>query len=383
MTTDQNRVRLVVNGTEFGGWKEAEITAGIDRLARDFDLSVTDRWPGSDVARRIAPGDECRVYIGADLVLTGYVDATPISYDATRVSVGVKGRSKTADLVDCSAIHEPGQWQGRRIEQIASDLARPYGVQVRAAADTGAPIADHQIQQGESVFESIDRMLKLRALLSTDDAQGRLVLTRAGASQASTALAVGENVLTGSAGLDFKDRFAEYIVKGQRAAWDDLGAEVAATDGDEIDPVATAVTQVEARHPDGSIRRTRKLVIIADGQPDGGTARDRGRWEAANRAGRSYQATYTVLGWRQGDGRLWVPNEIVRVRDPIIGFDLDMLVAEVTYSLSDAGTIATLTVAPRAAYELLPETPKARGGTSGARSNWADVRPGQTVREVS
>jgi prophage tail gpP-like protein len=382
--TEQNRVRLVVNGAEYGGWKEVEITAGIDRQARDFDLSVTDRWPGSDLARRIAPGDECRVYIGADQVLTGYVDATPISYDAKAITVGIRGRSRTADLVDCSAIHEPGQWQGRKVEQIAADLAQPYGVQVLTAADTGPPIADHQIQQGETVFESIDRMLKLRALLSTDDAHGRLVLTRAGTDRAATGLVVGENVLSGSAGLDFKDRFAEYIVKGQRAATDD---DWLTGDGEDAEldeaPAAAAVSQVEAQQPDTGIARTRKMVIIADGQPDGGTARDRARWEAAHRAGRSYQATYTVQGWRQGDGRLWIPNQLVRVRDPIIGFDMHMLIAEVTYSLSDAGSIATLTVAPRAAYELLPETPTAKGGSGGASSNWVDVRPGQTVREVS
>ncbi|TWA90693.1 prophage tail gpP-like protein [Azospirillum brasilense] len=371
MTDDRNRVRLLVNGTDFGGWKSVGIAAGIDRQARDFDLSVTDRWPGSDVPRRIAPGDACQVFIGADLVLTGYVDGTPISYDAKSVTVGVKGRSKTADLVDCSAIHEPGQFKGRKVEQIAAELAAPYGVAVLAAVDTGAPIADHQIQQGESVFESIDRMLKLRALLSTDDADGRLVLTRAGSARAATDLVVGENVLTGSASLDCKDRFSEYRIKGQRTA-DGAGDEDAGDDGDGPDigaftADAAATSQVAAVQADTGIKRKRVLVIVADGQPDGGTARERARWEAAHRAGKSFETSYTVQGWRQADGRLWVPNELVRVRDPIIGFDLEMLISAVSYSLSESGSVTTLTVAPKAAYELLPETPQAKGkGKTGA-----------------
>ena len=78
----ENLVRLVVNGEEFGGWKSVRITPGIERQARDFDLSVTDVWPGrSEVPRRIRPFDACQVFIGSDLVLTGYVDATPIKYD--------------------------------------------------------------------------------------------------------------------------------------------------------------------------------------------------------------------------------------------------------------------------------------------------------------
>ncbi len=361
MIDEQNRVRLTVNGTDYGGWKSVSISAGLDRQARDFDLAVTDRWPGSDIPRRIGPGDGCRVYIGSDLVLTGYVDATPISYDAQSVTVGVKGRSKTADLVDCSAINEPGQWKGRKVEQVAADLAKPYGVTVVTQTDTGAAVADHQVQQGESVFESIDRMLKLRALLSTDDAQGRLVLTRAGTQRAGTDLVVGQNVLTGSAGLDFKDRYSEYIIKGQRPKSDDdeLGGAEAVDFGD-LAIAASTSSQVQARQQDHSIRRRRSLIVVADGQPDGGTARDRAHWEAAYRAGKSYEATYTVQGWRQADGPLWVPNRLVRIRDPIIGFDLDMLISAVTYSLSDAGSIATLTVAPRAAYDLIPETPQAK-----------------------
>ncbi len=364
MTDDRDRVRLLVNGTDYGGWKSVRIAAGIDRQARDFDLSVTDRWPGSDIPRRIAPGDECKVYIGSDLVLTGYVDGTPISHDAKTVTVAVKGRSRTADLVDCSAIHEPGQFQGRTVEQIATDLAAPYDVAVVAAVDTGAPIADHQLQQGETVFESIDRLLKLRALLSTDDAEGRLVLTRAGTARASTALVVGENVLTGSASLDVKDRYSEYRVKGQRAgegnADDGGGGDDEGPDIGALTDEAATTSQVMAVHADTGIKRKRVLVIVADGQPDGGTARERARWEAAHRAGKSYEASYTVQGWRQADGRLWVPNELVRVRDPIIGYDLEMLVAEVSYSLSESGSVTTLTVAPKAAYELLPETPQAK-----------------------
>ena len=100
-----NQVRLLVGSSEYGGWKAVRISAGIERQARDFDLDVTDRWPGqTSIPRRIQPGDVCQLFIGPDLVLTGYVDATPIKYDGRSVSVGVRGRSKTADLVDCCPV---------------------------------------------------------------------------------------------------------------------------------------------------------------------------------------------------------------------------------------------------------------------------------------
>ncbi|MBR8317289.1 hypothetical protein KDW36_29435 [Burkholderia dolosa] len=51
--------------------------------------------------------------------------------------------------------------------------------------------------------------------------------------------------------------------------------------------------------------------------------------------------TYEVQGWRQSTGQIWRHNHIVRVVDPIIGFDRDMLIAEIEYSQSNsAGKIA-------------------------------------------
>lgn len=342
MSDVANRVHLVVGGADYSGWKSVSITAGIDRLARDFTLSVTHRWPGSEEMRRVAPGEGCKVFIGTDLVLTGFVDSTPILYDKEAVTVAVKGRSKTADLVDCSAVHESGQWKGRTIGKIVESLVQNFGIKVVDEAKVPEPIPDHQLQPGETVFESIDRLLRLRSLLSTDDADGNLVLTRAGSKKTSTDLVLGQNILTGKAPLDVTQRYHRYTVLGQQ-------------------PGGGARSRVEATEFDEEVPRRRNLTIVADGQPDLNTAIERATWEKVFRAGRSRQAVYTVQGWRQADGTLWVPNRLVHVKDPIIGFDGELLITEVTYSLSEAGSIATLTVAPKDAYELRLSKPKGKG----------------------
>ena len=360
MTDAQNAVRLVVSGQDYGGWKEVSITAGIERQARDFTLSVTDRWPGAtEIPRRIRPGDLCEVYIGADKVLTGFVDGTPIGYDASQVSVGVKGRSKTADLVDCSAINQPGQWRNQKIERIAADIASPYGIQVVAETATGAPIVDHQIQQGETAFESIDRMLRLRQLLATDDEHGRLVFIEAGRARAATALVMGGeqgNILKADTDLDHKDRFSEYVCKGQRT-------------GDDT-AFAAAVSEEQASIADSAIKRRRVLVLKQSGQADEGTCRDRVEYERAHRAAKSLATTYTVAGWRQADGSLWRPNLLVRVRDGIIGFDQDLLIAEVTWQLSAAGMLTTIKVGPKDGYI----SNAAKKAAKQAVPNWEGVR---------
>lgn len=57
---EQNAVTLSVNGLEYRGWKKVSISAGIERLSRDFKLDVTWRWPGQVEEIPIRQGDFAR-----------------------------------------------------------------------------------------------------------------------------------------------------------------------------------------------------------------------------------------------------------------------------------------------------------------------------------
>lgn len=405
----ENIVKLKVNGTEYAGWKSVRIEPGIEQQARSFELSVTDTWPGkSDLPRRVRPGDACQVWIGPDLVLTGYIDATPISYDGHSVTVGVKGRSKTADLVDCcpiepaqskvaavaggqwadvigpngksgkpvaAAAKSAAQWRNQKLEAIAAALAAPYGINVYAEVDTGRVIPEHQIQQGETVFESIDRMMRLRHVLSTDNERGDLVFINVGsAGTATTALELGQNILSGSASLDYTGVFSEYIVKGQRAGSDEQFAmDVAEQEGVSYEP-AQSQTVDTGRSSDARATRRRVLVIKQFGQSDSGTSQDRADYERAYRAAKALQTVYTVYGWRQADGSLWRPNLLVTVRDGMIGFHQQMLIAQVRWLLDKEGMRTEITVGPPDGYRTKAGRLKAAKSLKGGGPDWSDVR---------
>lgn len=412
MSQMNNAVRLEVNGSDYGGWKSVRIEAGIERQARSFDLAVTDRWPGAtDVPRRIKPGDACQVYIGADLVLTGYVDATPIKYDGRSITVATRGRSKTADLVDCCPVQSSStagssaaeswadvkgpagtkaakvqppaqsasQWRNQKLERIAAALAAPYNVQVYAEVDTGKPIAEHSIQVGETVFESIDRMLRLRHVLSTDTALGQLVFIEvASGGHASTAIELGVNVLSADATLDYTGVFSDYIVKGQRAGSDSaFGSAVSEEEGEstpEDDAGAPQLDGSSGTARDNMALRRRVLVLKQSGQADEGTVQDRADYERAHRKAKALQTTYTVAGWRQDDGALWVPNQLAAVRDEKVGFSVDMLIAEVAYILDDQGMRCELKVGPPDGYRTKAGKLKASKRQKGGGAAWSDVK---------
>ena len=421
----ENQVRLVIAGVEYAGWKKIHIEAGIERQARSFEFEVTDRWPSGSaqvtyLSRRIRPFDACQVYIGSDLVLTGYVDATHIQYDGTRVSLAIQGRSKTCDLVDCSPIDSgsatgasrssgglwadvkgkdgktgvvippaaavggaPNVWRNARLEAIAAALASPYGVRVLSEIDTGAPIVEHHVQVGETVFESIDRLMRLRHVLSTDNARGDLVFIDVGSTgNATTALELGHNILEGSAELDFKGVMSRYVVKGQRAGTDvDFGIDANEAQGDDDeDANADGGTQdfgapVTAGLEDARSKRLRVLVIKQAGHADDGTCQDRALYERAHRAAKALETTYRVPGWRQEDGSLWAPNLLVTVRDPLIGFAQTMVIAEVHYDCDANGLSVRLRVGPPDGYRSKASKPiKGKAVHRGGGVSWGDVQ---------
>lgn len=354
---DPNAVTLSVDGLDYRGWKKVRISAGIERQCRDFSLDVSWQWHATGEAIPIRQGAVCEVRIGADLVLTGYVFATPVDYDAKQITRGVAGRSLTADLVDCAAINEPGQWRGQSVQRIVQALATPYAIAVRSEVEETAALTDHSIEPGETAFDSIDRLLTLSRLLSTDDPAGGLVIVRPGSGgRAVDRLEVGQNVISCRAPLDFAGVFSEYRCVGQRAGDDDVfGAEAAEVSATATDPRAT---------------RRRVLLIQQSGQMTPELATARVNWERGSRIGKALSLTYVVQGWRQSNGALWVPNLIVPVRDPILGIEREMLISEVEYSLDAGGTLATLTVAPPDAFEPEPADPhKARKIKRGGKAD--------------
>lgn len=327
-------VTLTVNGKFYQGWTSVRIEAGIERVARSFELGITDKWPGNDQVRRISPGDAVEVRIGNDKVCTGHVDAVPVYYDANSITLQIRGRSKTADLVDCSADNATGQFKGLKAEAIAAKIAGQYGLNVINETATGAAITDHQIQQGETAFESLDRVAKQRQILISDNGNGDVVLVKPGSGgKAYSALELGVNILSASAGFDYSEVYSDYTVKGQHSK--------GGRDSD-WDANSAAGLSTQGRSKDSSLKRRRVLVVRQSGQADAATCQKRADYEQRVRAAKAGEIRYKVVSWRQYDRSLWRPNQTVAVKDGIMGVVADRLISEVIYALDDSGMTAEL-----------------------------------------
>jgi prophage tail gpP-like protein len=354
------QVALKVNGTIYEGWLSVRVTTGIDRCAGDFELGLSSLWAGDALLqRRIRPGDECELQLHGRTVVRGYVDALDVSIDDRTHVVSVSGRDKTADLIDCSAVHKPGQWSGQTVLAIAQAVAKPFGVEVRAEVDTGKPLGRFSLNTGETAYEAIERAARLAGLLVTTDGTGALVLTRAGLARAADDLVYGQNIRAASATLDVRDRFQTYTALGQAAGGDYFNAAAAA----HLKAVAT----------DAEVQRFRPLILTGDSPGAGGTLRERAQWEADVRAARSMQVSVTVQGFTQTDGSLWRPNRLVRVKAPPLLLDEDLLLAAVSYMVGDQGCVTQLELTRADAFRLQPT--KADTGKAGKRAYFDQAEP--------
>jgi len=333
-------VRLEVSGALYGGWTKISVRRALDQVAGTFDLEVTERWPGQESIRPIAQGAPCRVLVDGTPVITGYVDEVAASYDATSHAVAIRGRDKTADIVDCCP--PSTQLPGGDIATVARKLCAPFGIKVVAQA-SGKSGASFKSNEGDTVFEMLEQLARAQAVLLTTDGAGNLVITRAGQGRAGAALELGQNILRCQASLSMRERFSDYTVRGQSAGSDLWGGESAA-------------------HPKGTARdprvpRFRPLTVVAEQQAEGGNAGQRAQWEANVRYGKGQTITYTVAGWYAGQ-HLWTPNTLVQIRDAFVGLSDTWLITGVTWRMDQDGWLSELTVNPREAYDTTPLAPR-------------------------
>lgn len=334
---------LSVGGRKVSGWTDIRVTRGIERCPSDFEVGITETYPGDVDTLVVKPADPCQISLGNDLVLTGYVDRYVPSYTAGDHSIRVSGRGKCMDLVDCSAVWPNGQINGTSAVDIAQKLAARYGITVDCAVSGLPSIPQFNVFIGETPFEVIERVSRYSQLLVYDRPDGNLQLAQATKQvTASGGVIEGVNVQSASVTYSAEERFSEYVAFAQSVAiYGDMGVGVAQL-GKAFDKYA---------------RAPRERYIVAEAvQGYADLAQRRAQWEANRRAGRAVQVSVVVDSWRDSGGTLWTPNTLVTVSLP--GLHLattQMLIGEVTYSRSlEGGTTAQLLMMYPAAFSPEP-----------------------------
>jgi prophage tail gpP-like protein len=338
---------LMIGNMSWSGWQSVRLMRSLDTIPANFDIAVTERYPTSpDID--IKPGDVCKVQIGGDLVLTGYIDRYRAQVDPTTHTVEIIGRSKSADLVDCAAFigdKDPNKEQyqlppGNTLSVVKA-LAAPYGIEVNSTAGDGVAIPKYPISLGETAWELIDRITKYSQVVVYDMPDGSLMMATAGEEAMASGFVQGVNIERAEVDFTMDQRYSIY--EGFQTAVLGLTLDGAAN----VPPSAIAT--------DTAVTRFRKKIIISEQNDTNGAIIDkRVNWEAARRAGRSTSVLLTCDSWRDTSNNLWTPNHIADVQLPALKIaDVAWVIGQVTYIKDENGRHAEVLLMPANAF--LPE----------------------------
>ena len=340
-------------GGIISGWQSIRVTRGVERMPSDFDIEVTERFPGQAKDVVITPGDICRVKLGNDLVMTGYVDRYLPSITSRSHTIRVMGRSACCDLVDCSIITPTNQIAGATVRGIAEQLAALYGITVDARSGDGPVVPQIIVNLGETPYQVIERVARYAAFLSYDDPMGRLVLSQVGVDKMSGGLIEGQNVVAAAVTFTIDERYSEYHPFFQSVN-SFMQGELPAN-GNAL-PVVIDSGMGNLKRIDGQPRVRKHAIISEQVYPGENFAEVRAKWEMARRYGRSQAIRVTTDSWRDGAGALWQPNARVKVNVPSCKVEnREGVIAEVTYFRDGhRGTGAELMIMPPEAFTPEP-----------------------------
>ena len=338
-------VTLTVGGQSISGWTDVRITRRCEAATNDFEVGLTSTNPTNGSQVVAYAGQSCVVKIGRDTVLTGYIDKDMNAGDANSHRLGIVGRGKCCDLVDCAATWHGGQIGAAEPLQIAAKLAEPYGITVNAGPglDIERPIPQFNLTYGETCVEIIDRLCSYSGLMFYEDEYGDLLLTQVGSTQAASGFVYGQNVQAFSVTNSMDQRFSDYVCVP-------VSVDLLGDLGDGPLQFFTAYDQ--------NVPRFRNQYLVAESVSGSRSLCElRALWEANRCAGRGTSVTLTTTSWRDAGGTLWAPNTLVPVTIPGLrqGPNAMLCVSEVTFGYSDeGGKIAELVLLPPAAFAKEP-----------------------------
>lgn len=333
---------------------DIEWRASASEAARSFKATITPKDAteagiaafAADVAalgEKLARGPACTVTASGDRIVTGWIERYNPKLSSTHPSVVIEGRSKSALLVDSSAIHPVGEWRGAKPASILRELAERHGVSLVDRAVGSAARSIFRVTLGESVVSAAHRLARVDAHLMTGTADGGVTYFRGTLGRHRGGLIEGINLGEDAEAIhDWSKRAKKQRVRGQRGS------------GHGADDL-----EIDEGSDDDTVERPVEVVIVASEDIDAQAAARRARWRRDQAAGEGLKVSApNCIGWRDDGGRIFEPGFLIWVESPYLGVAQEMAIDTVEGHQTAQGTRASLSLVD----------PRALGGKAGKGS---------------
>ena len=321
------------NNVDYTGWKTAKLTRSIEQPAASFSFSAPH--PQKNVQIKVQ--DEIEISIEGETQTKGKIFKIGGSSNSDDANRSYSGRSSIADAIDSSA--EPKLWQNISAKNIINQLLQPYPIKTEFIIEPQIK-TELRVNPGDTVWQSIDKLLQKENLLAFELKPGILTIDRAPENNAFASLEFGTQDILSLDGysLDITNRFENYTVVGEGI----LGSPASA--------IGKAI--------DNNIKG-RSIIIQLSGNVNNERCQIVADYESAVRAARSLSFSYRVPNWYTNDGKLWIPNKRVNIEDEENDINGEHLLTSVTLNETGKDEWAVLKFAPPESYTLKKPLPPA------------------------
>ena len=347
-------MKVEVEGIEYGNFLAGSVEIRLDALSNTFSFDLA--MPGGQ-ALPFKGGDACRVYVGGDLVLTGFIEVVEVDYSPDSHTVTIAGRDKTGDLLDSNLDSMSDLRGGLTLKSVIEAAIKNIGSDIKVVDNVKpAPFSSAEdtasAESGDNAFQFIESFSRKRQVLLTSDKDGNIVIEKNTGKTAAGVVqhiigAFDNNVIRSNFRYDTTGRFNVYKFASQMSF--SVPGPITASD------LAQVVDQSGEATDPGMKGRGRQLVLAAESPWASTFDESRAKWEADIRRARGLVYTATVPGFRVGmfEGELWQINRLYQVVDDYLGKTEPMLCNSITFSQDvDNGSTTELGFVDEKAYTL-------------------------------
>jgi prophage tail gpP-like protein len=335
------RAEITIDGQKFRDWTSIEAyDAPMEDTCRHFRFSCTEGSPAPKVMSnmRIKPGQECSITLAGEKFLSGFVNYREAVIDAYRHGVLIAGRGKTQDLIDSSVIFskdQKGQHKNMTFQEISEKLLKDYGIQLKIfnpSDEMQKKFENYQLQPGETAFNAIERMARMRKITLAEDEQGNLIAYGKPKEGGGETLEEGKNIKRASCRIIDWQNYSQVLYLGQTQGGTNN------KQGEWGRPIA----QVEAQESDGTTKRNRPIQMMPEHTEQDIKARTTN--ENWNNVRFRIDCEITVTGWTAGDGgKLWEAGNQAMVKAPSLILSEKLAIKRVCFTQDNArGTETTM-----------------------------------------
>lgn len=326
------QIKVMVDGREFFAWTRVAWRVAFDEACRGFNLTATKELGAKQTHAIFALGRPIQLFANDELVVDGYVTRRQPRIDEDSVTIPIIGKSKACDLIDCSALHDTGDFADQTPVEIGNAIAKGIGAQFETDQQL-EKLPRWHLPQGRKIFACVEEMCRDQNLTLTGTAAGNVLITKAGTNRHAGGLYHPGNILSATGDHQDSNRHSKIIVRGQRAVG-----------------YGPDALEIEAMAADSKVGRYRPLVIVQKGDTSKDRAKDRAENRRNRAAGNSLRSDVEVQGFRDEGGTIFTPGWLSWTESEELGIAQDMLIESADFAQDSKGgsTCSLGLVDPRA-----------------------------------